>query len=439
MNNSVKSSDEISSSPTPDESVYSLDPEPATPAVVAPETQQLVSESTNSEMPTSESAPIEPYLPQSGLLPQPATSPIVLAAGKKGKRKWLLLIAIIVAILLVLGGGAIAAYSWYQNPQKVVNDALVSSVIRAKTVINDGSLKITSDEADVELTFKGQLDDSSMNQTIGMAITPRDDTYAKIGVINVAGDMVYSNDKTLYFKLNDVLPTYQKLRDALIDVQVESYRQWGYSSTSDEIASIRKTMDDMYLPIVREFDGRWVKVTAEEIGGATDSFGATDCVTEALMKVNDDDAKMKEIIDVYQNHAFINVKETLGTRDGQMGYLLDLDEAKAKDFGKAFEETSIGQDVKACDLPADEDTDGSEIMPSNTRVEIWVGQWSHDVRRIVAEGRDDDSSTDIKLDITTDFKSDVSVEIPSDAIPFKDIQAKFESAILDSSGLQGAI
>lgn len=379
--------------------------------------------------PATPSRPVDPPDSPSAVTPEAPVNPEL----KTSKKRRLLLPILIIVGVLALSGSAFATYSWYQNPQKVITDALVN-VMDAKTLVNTGTISLTSEDADATFTFDGQAKETSGQQSVSMKITPKDSSFDMLGEIKAKGEFVYSDDGAFYFKVSELKTTYEKIRDTWVDTAINEYREDGYTFEEGDSAAIKTQADSIFLPIVEKIDNQWIKVTASDIDETIDADdNVTSCLTDAVTKARNDKAITKEIADVYKEHTFITVDEELGSKDGAVGYLLGLDKDTAKDFGKALENTTLGKDIMACNPEDDEYVDyddASETVDEateNGQIEIWIDRWSHQIERVVVEAKDDDSSSGMKIDLKTDFGAETDIQIPSDARSFDEIQSDIES------------
>ena len=106
--------------------------------------------------PSIVSPPPAPQEPQDPVNPVVAPVPQqVVTSPKKGKRGLLWAIVALVIVVLLGGGSALAYNFWYQNPNKVVSDALLHAVT-AKTVSMTGTLDMSTKDYKVKLEVSGK-------------------------------------------------------------------------------------------------------------------------------------------------------------------------------------------------------------------------------------------------------------------------------------------
>ena len=356
--------------------------------------------------------------------PDAMAAPSTPSAKKKSGRKKGIIFGILIAILLLIIGGTASGYFlWYQNPDKVIMDTIVNA-IKADSATYKGTLKYVTDTTDVAIDVEGQIDQSAADGTIGVTITPKEDTAVDLGSIVVSGQVIAMKDGTTYVKLNDLQSAYEKLRDNLVQAAAEESAAMDMTLTSDQLVSAKEAYDTFLLPTVKKLDGQWIKTDAAELedtsGTADDSLS---CVSDAFKKAVDDGTFADDIISAYQDNPFLSVSEDLGVQNGSQGYVLAYDNAKADAFTKATEDTQLAKDVMACDV-GDEDTTTEEdaaTMSQVKRIELWTDQFSHKLTRLVVEAKDDDANSSVTADVTTALDVETSVTAPSDAKTLEEV------------------
>lgn len=418
----------------------SYDTEPAT----QPSDQAVAEDPTTPVESEPQSTPVQPETPvtpttetQTSPVDQPASTvpPVVPASAPVApapkKRKAPLLIIILVVILAVIGGGIAAGLAWYQNPDKVVTDSIINS-LSAKQAIVTGTLGMNNDDVsiDVALDAKGKENEGSVAAVITIK--------AKSGELadkdlKINADAISTKDGDVYFKVSNLEAAVNSYIDTMIESQVKVYQNIGYTLTPADIAKMRMEAKSQFASILSKVDDQWIKVSADELKDENDESSA--CVAAAVEKITTDRAVAKEVLDVYENNRFIVVKESLGTKDGSMGYLLSLNEDTAKGFGKQVQDTTFGKDLEKCDANIFKDTDStvdkSDSDLKNARFELWVDQWTHKITRVVFNGEIDDTSS---INLTTDLKFDymTNVEapkVPADVKSIKELQADIEGVL----------
>lgn len=149
--------------------------------------------SYGSEQPTSASAAMESALKDPAYV-APAPAP------KKSKKKMIIVSSIFVLIGALIAGAAAVYALWYQNPDKVVADAMAHALM-AKSGEHSGTISYETTAAsggeaqnatisfnvhhtratgDATATFKGKIDKKDLNVTGSVVYDSKTDTYVKV-------------------------------------------------------------------------------------------------------------------------------------------------------------------------------------------------------------------------------------------------------------------
>lgn len=351
---------------------------------------------------------------------EPAPSPYEQVSQQPqpdGKSKKGLIIGVAAGALLLLGGGAAAAYNyWYQNPQKVITDAVVN-MFKAKSVIADGSFVIdykgesSSDVGKLSISIEARADTSTSAADAKLAVEAGGNKY------EFSGSALYDSEANVYFKINDV----QKTLDSFLDAEnVDS---------SEVPPSVNK--------IVEKVDGKWIRISADDLKEySEDTSKQQECIADVYKKYESNKELQQQLGDAYRNNQFITIKEHLGSRDGALGYVIGGDEEKAQSFVKAVQETEVYKDIKDCDdsfdFDADDITTEDADEDAEVRFELWVTRFGHQLKQVKVTAEDDDASGEFT--INTRFNEDVAVDAPTDFISLKDLIADIEEITTEMYG-----
>ena len=353
------------------------------------------------------------------------------APALKHKKRGLLFIgALIVGVSIVLGGSSAAAFTfWYQNPDKVLGDAFVQA-IRSKTVTYTGSFDYQSKEATgtgfvpskVTITVDGKRTslDGEVNVSLKMKMNEKD--------LSLSGSGMYDKDANLYFKINNVRTVLQSFFGG---------------------GTIPKAYDDL----ITKVDGQWIKISADDTKQFSPEYAKTQtCIGSTLKQFKNDQEATNQIIDLYSANKFLVVKDSLGTKDGSLGYLIEGDKVKMKGFVKGLNDTKLLKALQKCDanitlneddlFPAEATTSSPDKLTS--RFEVWVSQFSHQVTKLTLVADDNNGKTNIVVEPL--FNQAVTITPPKESISLKDLQASINLALGslgatsldDSSNLQPA-
>lgn len=388
------------------------------PAVQYPvETEQLAA--VEQEAPTQS----QHFFASPAVGEQPATeTPAPMMASQTqpkapNKKKKFIIGGIIAGAVLLLGGGMYAAYAlWYQNPEKVLTDA-VSNVIRAKTATYSGTLAMDTKDVKVRVVFDGKQA-SELNGEGNAKITLT--SQGKDFVVN--GSALVDKDGNLFFKVGN-------LKTILDDVLKQSGMT---SSPFDEL--------------VAKIDNKWIRVSADDLAEYDKDAGkAQACLTDTMKKIQNDKAVHDSLVKAYENNKFVVIDSSLPGRTingvDSMGYKLSLNNEAAKKFAEAVNEMQFMKDLQKCDSSFESFKLDASDMKSTTgttsteTVEVSVSRWSHEFTQLKVTGKDDDASGEFILEPI--FGKDVTVAAPTDFMTLKELQAEIEKVTQSFGSMMG--
>jgi hypothetical protein len=339
-----------------------------------------------------------------------------LAPAKKSNRKKFIIIGVVAGVLALLIGGSVAAYNlWYQNPDKVLGDALVNT-LKAKTVVYTGSFDIDykakessfepSDQATrVSVKVDGKSATTAGEVNIAVETTFEGKEY------KISGSGLVDKDANIFVKVNDV----KKLLSSLPDESGVKYDQ----------------LPSYITDIVDKVDSKWIRISADDIREFSDDYAKKQtCVEDVFKKLQDDKEFGNELLKVYKDNKFIVVDEKLPAKNGSLGYVIDVDKSKSKDFAKAADKTKFAKELQKCDdsfkFSSSSSSSSSNDSDTKTRVEVWVDRWSHQLTKVsfTAEGDEADGM----FVFEPQFNQPITVEAPKDFIPLKELKKDIEEA-----------
>lgn len=325
-----------------------------------------------------------------------------------------LIVAIIAGVLaLVLLGGGVYAYTVYQKPENVLlhaaSNALSTKKVRTKTVVTS-DYSYTAE--DMKISFE------KLTFETGGDRSPRYDTNAEIVAkyndkqVALRGSVLATEAGELYFKLENVKDTLQKVLPA--DMKM--------SAKAEE-----------YLSAI---DGKWARYTLEDLKKDSPDYGKTvQCTLDVYKKYKDDKKSIQEVVDIYKANQFVVVKGDPASKDGNFGYVVDVDKKKSKAFGKAVEKTTMAKELTACDKNAStatEDSDNTEDTavdtPSSTSgpvttTTVWISKWNHELRAVDTKTIGIKGQNNKEYTVTShtdvDFRTGATTAVPSNTMPLK--------------------
>lgn len=326
---------------------------------------------------------------------------------------------ILAAALVLLGGGGALAYTmWYQNPDKVVHDAVLNA-IQAKTMSSTGTIAFEDEGIKVDIALDGKSSEGNGDFNIKADVSIDDEEMQLDFEANGSGRIV---GDTLYFKVSGV-------KDIVENVV----------SQSDG------TIPPYATAIIEKIDDRWISVKAsdyEDIYGDVASQQA--CFTDLSKKIQSDKAMTDEVMSLYRDNQILRITEELGSKSvngtASLGYKVDVDEDASAAFFEGLENTQLGSELKKCN----EDIDFSEVTEDLTSepeenqgeteyvptMELWVSRFGHTITELSVYG-DTSETGHLNIVLQPIFNADVTVEAPSDAASFEAVMEDVQSAIME--------
>ncbi len=351
-----------------------------------------------------------------GTAPQPLASqqpPITPYAPPRRRRKGLLIGGILAGALVLLGGGGALAYNlWYQNPDKVVHDAIVN-MIKAKTIQGTGNFVVSSDDYKITVKTDGRSDSAS-------------------GLVNVEADFEFGSDAAKFaLKLHGS----GMYKDDVFYVKLGGVREIfdTFAANAEDIDTRTK---NQIIAVIDKIDDKWISIKASDYEDVSKEVSEQQaCISRAMKTLSQDESVERELVDLYKANQIVQVVNQLDTRDGSFGYEIELDRDKAAAFVEGIADTTYGKSMKECDDSIDfkeiaesvkkADLDGSS--KPRVRMELWVSRFGHEITEFSVKVEDDTASAEFVTN--PEFNKDVTIEAPSDAISLKDLMADIEKII----------
>jgi hypothetical protein len=263
--------------------------EPATPAaepapVAEPTTQPISEQSATPAMQPAQPQPqYQPHMTPRAVSAQPAKkSHLGLILGLVGGS----------IALLALIAGVLLYFFWYQNPHKVVTDGvanLVSARQASYSMGGDVTPSSTSTSGPSKVTYRVNLQHA--NQVAGGNGEVTMD-LPQVGQITVKAE-IYADREATYFRVNGIKKIYEKYIDTMIDQSMKRYST--SSITDEEKDTARSKMREQYtkqaLPIIEKIDGKWVKMTQDDMRKMSPNRTTTQQCTDAINAMYDTKAR----------------------------------------------------------------------------------------------------------------------------------------------------
>ncbi len=371
------------------------------------------------EKPSPMTTPI-PGGTSEGSLFTPVQSVVATPPPKKSKKKAFIIGGIIAgALALAVGGSAFAYTVWYQNPTKVVTDALLNAVT-AKTVSSTASLDMKTKDYTVKIEASGR-NTTDANSTVAVKVTLASEQIN----LTAQGEAIYSANGDIYLKVTDVAKLARSIEE-------QSNNQLSLNAFDD---------------IIKKIDNKWVKISKSDLGDVNKEYeDMQTCVADISKKLESDGSFRKTVENqtkkLYTENQFIVIGDSLGSKtvNGQLslGYSLSGDTQKAKAFFKGFASTELGQKLKACNKDVDFESFANDLKDEKddaaTKTEIWASQFGHVLTELRLSGEKDGTSATFVLNPT--FNTNEKITIPSESVSFSELKKDVEDLFGGYSALE---
>lgn len=347
-------------------------------------------------------------------------------------KKKLVVLSLAAVILLVFSAAGSAFALWYNNPDKVVSDAVVS-VATARTAIANGSyqFKDEKNKGSVNLTFDSKTDTPNLKGQLDASLKVNYDKYN----FNLAGSGLLSEKGNLYFKFDGV----KKVLDNYIEEpEIKSYIEASPELKADILAFAKK------------IDGQWIKLDEAAIKTMWSDFnhGKTKaCFTDAYEKIENNASQRAQVTNAYDQNRFIIIQDK-GNQSingvDSMKYNVTADVTKYNKASDAFEKTEFGKNLQKCS----EQLTGEKRVEKNTsadqkyrdesakddqkeidkaKLTVWVSRWGHEFTKTTFVRDDAKEKTHTALDINYKLNQKIDAKDPEKSIPLKEFQTDIDN------------
>ena len=372
--------------------------------------------------------------------PQPVAQPVFTPPPKPGKKKKIIGIILGVVGLLIIVSAVLLYFVWWQSPNKMVTDALLS-VVTAEKMNNTGTLVIEAPSSDVKMTIttKGTTNNGALSgdATVKLEVEALDEDV----VFDVHG--VASDDGVLYVKIDKLRETVDTVIDAIIKRQTQQYRDQGM--TESDIAQVedmaKQQVSSMFSldTLIPKVDGQWIRIASDDLEDNEEA----QCTADVMKDIQKDKEVTREVMAIYDANRFIQVKDKVDAKDGAPGFRLTGDRDKAQAFMSEFKKTETAGRLLKCDSTIFDSVDDAlkeTDSSSNADIDfvIWVDRFSHKLKSLQLDVTSKEDET--KVSATYDFEIGQANEVvvPSDARDFKDVYDDITSSIQDSYGVNAS-
>lgn len=376
-------------------------PEVPEPTVTTPETPPAPTE------PASEATTTGAATVSSVMTPTPTAPKKSLFANKK-------LLAILIAAPLLLIGGSAAAYFGVvvpNKPENILKSAFFNTA-REKQATVEGTFDIQAADSSKpdampasNATFKIAANDDAKTAQIEATVT--------ISGIKVQGELRYVGE-AIYIKLGDL----------------------------STVKALAASYNPAIGPTIDKLQNQWIEIDKTLLTQAK-----ADCAIDASMtSITEDD--MNLLADAYEKNKFATIQSTSNDTvngKGAKKFEIVIDEKKAEEYGKNFENLSFVKKLKECETTK---STAESLTKQDSKVKdgdkaqfsLWVDKSS---KRIVKlefksdEKSEKEDNTKGVFSMTIGYGA-VNVEKPSGAKSFMSLVTEFAPLFSGSQGVLGA-
>ena len=334
------------------------------------------------------------------------------------KKKTGLIIGVVLGVIVLISivSAALVYFLWWQNPEKMVTDAMSSAIMSKKMTANGKVVVDMRDQGKIELNVKTATDSGKSKANI-------DAKFDVKGVeknIPLKGDAVLDSDGTIYVKINNFKDLYGTLLEMVMESssggnlsrsQIETYRDQTLRKMSSEIDKMGNT---------------WMKISPDEIGSEYR------CGINALKKIQSDESVRKELVQIYQKNSYFTIKDSkISDRNGGRGFELQgNNKSNSSKFEEEFKNSSVGKALSKCGKSNSYKSSESSSIDTAS-LKVWVDRSSHELKALELKGDSKKVSVEISFDI--DVNKSEEIKIPSSAESLKEFVEGFMEGY--SSGL----
>ena len=334
------------------------------------------------------------------------------------KKKTGLIIGVVLGVIVLISivSAALVYFLWWQNPEKMVTDAMSSAIMSKKMTANGKVVVDMRDQGKIELNVKTATDSGKSKANIDAKL----DIKGVEKNIPLKGDAVLDSDGTIYVKINNFKDLYGTLLEMVMESssggnlsrsQIETYRDQTLRKMSSEIDKMGNT---------------WMKISPDEIGSEYR------CGINALKKIQSDESVRKELVQIYQKNSYFTIKDSkISDRNGGRGFELQgNNKSNSSKFEEEFKNSSVGKALSKCGKSNSYKSSESSSIDTAS-LKVWVDRSSHELKALELKGDSKKASVEISFDINVNKSEEI--KIPSSAESLKEFIEGFMEGY--SSGL----
>ena len=372
--------------------------------------------------------------------PHTPPEPTAVPPGWLRRHRRALIIGLVVALVVLVGGAY--GVSWYSQPQRAITHGVTAaltaptSVTELRAQLSSGQSRLAVDgrvargRADVganlrlsarlpsDTTGNGSSDTTAGNQGSDTTAEPALD-------LAVRTDLV-ADPRGVYLRARDLPALYDEI------VAVAVAQQTRHDPTAALGAGLaRSVLDALVRPVVTRVEGRWLEVDRRSLVELGQRGFRCDTVAGSLST-----AERARLARTYDEHPPFTVRRELGSRDGDVGYLLTPDAEGMRALLTALSDTNLGRTLRGCAANSGEQATpgGQGMLPlpgaadlRDVQVRVWLDRWTHQLHDVTVSARRPGGGLQVQL--RPRFDEQVSVRTPTDTVPLSGIVRQIQRTL----------
>lgn len=377
----------------------------------------------------------------------PAPAPV-----EQPKKKTGLIIGIIVGVVLLVGACAAAVIALTLNKGDAVTAAMskIMSGQAPSNVAVDGTIDMIINDEDspiekVKISLQsGLMQDPLVNTSsavVTLSVKQQDD-------VSFEFNEAYSKDGDLYLKL-------EGLTDALDDSNLLYYMSGGglyepvdctvdeegneicdEDSTENTISDDTAGMFDSFLTVFDTIDGKWLRISADEMNDMTNgaiSDSHVSCITNLVSDLNKNSAST---IELYQQYPFIisdSKNVTVQSKNDPI-YRVSLDSKGFANFVNSIQNSEITKNLYSClDFEGNVSVDSEDIDEILEEFPVIYTEVNsqNNFTRLYLESESEDGNATVIIDLAFTYPDNLNINEPDEYVDFSEIIQEIMSSMYE--------
>lgn len=160
-------------------------------------------------------------------VPQPPCGNMATSKPKKKKTGLIIGIALGVLAIVAIIAALLTYFLWWQNPEKMVTDAVSNAIMAKKAVVNGKIVANMKDSVKLELNVKANSASDKVKSNIDAKLTIKDIDKS----FSFKGDIVVDGDGTVYVKIDNLKDSFSDIFELMVE---EKSTKSGFALSKDQ-------------------------------------------------------------------------------------------------------------------------------------------------------------------------------------------------------------